>query len=558
MSVHVPSLPEASKVASYADNRPTAAVITNFLNNYYTNYKFADSVNGPVVRFRTVTSKNADSIASKPVIDVNDCEPFKAYSTVCGRLQKVHPATKLSKQELTAITAGVYDGRLRGLLEIAANAVIKPPKPAEDKKQKKQKQSADEPKEKVERQPKENAFEKYVLPALRFGTVKEQSIGDNVNAINAFFTNKDKLRTRVYNICFPHAVHNPDKPAKGVNLIYLQHTTKFHDNVLKMLVENAGDRDILQSVQSEFIGTFSVDLLKQKNSKELPKLEKEELESLLTQLANPELITFILNPPTVNVNGEMKLDGKWIDTLKAIKFGSKKAVVQLERGLTKFERMAVRLLVNELHATLSFVKLVHNAFAANRDDDINECFEKYNAILADINSFYKEHKPKVNNHETFITYLMESVMFIKDLFEYKSPIRGFVTDLITASRNSKSGSENVSFKFNNATRKLMDEVVVGFRKEKKDGPQIPVTLEEQLPKIIDAFKVSWAETSNPLCYDVNKLEIYSKLGKLVPAAIGKQYKVAIGILLVQFLFEQVKLQRAANSKKKELVIYVKL
>lgn len=551
MSVKAPKIPTAPK-AAVSDKRPTAAVITNFLNNYYTNFRFADDLDNQTVTFRTVTEKNASSIGSKPVIDVSECEPFTAYSKVCEQLQRVHPDTKLTKEELEAITAGVYDGRLRGLLEIAANAVIKPPK--EDKPKKAKKSDSPEAEEskpaRVKAPPKENAFEKYVLPALRFGVPIERDINDYINAVNSFFTNKDKLRTRVYNLCFPHALHNPDKPAKGVNLIYLQHISRFHDDVLKAFVDGVEDRNILVSVQGEFMKAFKVDDLRSKGAKEAPKLEPVELEELKAQLLNPEIINLVLNPPTItNAKGETKVDPKWVDSLRAIKAAPKgKGILQLDRELTKFEKVAVRLLSNELNTVVTFLKLVRNAFAASTGESPKDCFADYQSLLEEIATFHREHKPKTKDQASFIKFLVETVMFLKDRFSYKSPLRGFIGELHT----------DVQFKFNHATRKLIDELIAGFKKVKGEDKPVPVTFDEQLPLIIDEFKKAWIETSNPSLYDVNKLELYNKLGKLVPAAIGKQYKVAVGILLVQYLFEQVRLHRAFNSKKKDLVIYVKL
>ena len=122
---------------------PTSQTVVNLLNNYFTNYK-SELVDDQVLKFRPVphvkgskTELDFKSIAGRPCIRLDECSSLVSYSSVCERIQKAHPEVKLSKEELKALTKATFDGRLRGLLEIAEDAVIKPESEAKPKKSKK-------------------------------------------------------------------------------------------------------------------------------------------------------------------------------------------------------------------------------------------------------------------------------------------------------------------------------------------------------------------------------------------------------------------------------------
>ena len=120
---------------------------------------------------------------------------------------------------------------------------------------------------------------------------------------------------------------------------------------------------------------------------------------------------------------------------------------------------------------------------------------------------------------------------------WNSPLKAFVTDL-----HSK-----LNFKFDRETKKAIDSVLRG---------EVELN-DESLQDIVEKFQNSLIEVNAPKLYDVNKLDIYSKLGKFVPAGLSKPYKVAVGLAIMQWILDQIRLQRALNSKRKELIVYVR-
>lgn len=523
--------------------RLTSNVVAAFLNSYYTNFVTPENQNGAKFVFRAVTESNEDKIKGKPVIDINDCDDLAEFNKLCKDAQRKHPNAKLSKDEMNKIILKVYNGRLRGLLHAAANPVIKPDeeneeKPKKEKKEKKSKKDKDaapeEPTPRAKPAPKDNTFEKGIIPALCLGKPKEQSIEGHVDAINDFFNNGEKLRTRVYNLCFPHSLHDTGKDAKGVNIIYLQRISKFHDDVLRQLVEGVEDREILSFVQSKYIESFKFPLDS--------KLNEEEREGVKLQLRNAEIVTNILTPPA---------ESKWIDQLKAIKLGPKgKGQVQTTNPLSKAEKEAVRQLVRELRIVLAFNTLVRKAVEANPEGpSLRECYENYSMILTEIAEFHAAHKPKVRNHFTFIKFLVESAIFIKSKFGYKENVdpkkpptnhlKLFITEL-----HSK-----IPFKFNKDIRKSLVAFVNGT--EQFD--------DEKLAEVAEDYKDEWTDLNGPKSYDVSKLDIYAKIGKIVPATLGKQYRVAVGLHIFQFILEQIRIQRALTIKRKaDIAVYIRV
>lgn len=555
MSVVAPKLTtlkvKSARNAVSDANRPSGNSIAHSLNIYFATYDIESS---PCLKFKAVPHRKGskiefdlDSVAGKPLINLNDFGALQAYSNVCEQLQKAHPTDKLSKDELAAITSGIFDGRLRGLLEIASKAVLKADKPKKAKKE----DSSSEPKEKEPRQPSENAFKKYVIPHLGLGFPKQpQTINEYFKVINDFFADEDRLRLRCFNLCFPHSAHKSDVEAKGTNLIYLQHLSQFHDVVLQGFVDGADDQSILAGVQSDFANGIQRPSLKVKREGKqgfdsVP-IDDAAFERLKLQLRNADILANFLNPPQSN----------WVKALTVVKAGKGgKGQVATDEPLKPFERNAIKDLLRELHLVLNFLKLIRAAFAANPDRDIAECFEQYQSLLDEIKAFQSQHKPKTQNFNTFVKYLVEAVLFCKDKFGYRlnSVVKGKegkADKQVTKSAISAFAAEirsGLSFKFNKEIRKGLDELVNGTK---------PLT-DENIIAVGETMKKEWNNLSNAYAVDVLDLDFYSKLGKIVPAAIGKQHKIAVGIAMIQYIFDQIRLIQARNQGRKGCItVYV--
>lgn len=546
MSTVVPKLAtlktkQGRKAASDA-NRPTGNTIAHLLNIYFATY---DVKNKPSLRFKAVphrkgskTEFDFDAVGGKPFINVRDCLAITSYANVCAQLQQAHPETKLTKEELAAVTENTFDGRLRGLLEIAAKATIKPETSEKQKRPKKTDQPADQPKE--PRKQSENAFEKRVIPHLGLGFPNtKHALTDYFKVINDFFADDDRLRLRCYNLCFPHAARKSDSEAKGTNLVYLQHLSKFHDMVLQGFVEGADELTILGGVQSDFANTFPRTGLKIKSEDgRNVDIDDASFERLKLQLRNAEILDKFVNPPSQN----------WPKTLTVIKTGKGgKGQVNTDEPLRPVERNAVAALLRELHIVQTFLRLMKTAFAANPDRNPADCFDQYNAILDEIKDFHKTHKPKTQNYNTFIKFLVESVLLCKDKFGYRlvstikakdgTPKQLERSALTAFAAELRSG---LSFKFNKEVRTGIDELLDG-KKQLTD---------ENIIAVASLLQKDWNNFSSVATVDVTDLNFYSKLGKIVPAAIGKQHKVAVGIALIQYIFDQIRLIQAEHSTRK--------
>lgn len=515
------------------DRKLTSASAVNFLNNYQTNYNIPD--NDQKLTFRSVTPKVENNILKTDkrnkvnVIDIIEPEYLKNFNKLCAQKLKEHKDEKLSHIEMLDITKQIYEPKLRGLLEIASNATIKPPKDEEEEKlkrasRKKDKDDNTPPAPRAKPAPKENAFEKFVIPSLHLGTPKEKSIETYCDAVFSFFTNKDKLRTRVYNVTFPHALHNYEKPARGVNIIYLQHISKYHDQVLNAVItEKKEERDVLELIQQLFIADFSLD-----------KSVDVDVNDIKLQLSNKLIIdNFISNPTTENGI----VDSKWVNKLTSLKSGPKgKGIISTDVLLEKPAKEAIKSLLKELNIVRSFINILKEAKDFNENVRFEDCLEVYNMTLAEIEEFYQSHKPKTRTYETFVKFFIEAAIFLKHKFNYASPLKNFITDL-----HSK-----VAFKFSKDTRKELDEAISTEK-----------LTEEGLTALTEKFKEEWTDVNSPKLYDVGKVDIYAKLGYLLPVALPKQYRVAVGISLVQYMLDQIELIKAKNNKKKEIVIYIR-
>lgn len=537
-------------------NRPNGSTLAHLLNIYFGTY---DVDQHPCLKFKAVPHRKGskieydlDSVAGKPLININECVAITSYASVCEQIQKAHPEIKLSKEELAAITSNTYDGRLRGLLEIAANAVIKPDQPKDKKPKKSDPEQPKEPKE--PRKPSDNAFKKHVIPYLGLGFPKQQqTIAEYFKVINDFFSDDDRLRLRCFNLSFPHSVrpsHKGDGEAKGTNLVYLQHISKYHDQVLQNFVDGIDDATILGSIQNEFANSVPRPSLKVRRENkqgfdDVP-LDDASFERLKVQLRNADILTNFLTPPNAN----------WVKALTVIKPGKGgKGQVNTDEPLKPYERASIKGLLRELHIVYSFLKLVRAAFESNPDRNVADCFEQYNAHLDDIKGFYKQHKPKSQNYNTFVKYLVESVNFCKDKFGYRlngvvkgkngQPDKQVLKSAISAfAVEIKSG---LSFKFNKKIREGLDDLVSGAKPLNDDN----------VIAVANIMQAEWSNLTSAYAVDVSDLDFYSKLGKIVPAAIGKQHKIAVGIAMIQYIFDQIRLIQAKNIGRKGCItVYV--
>ena len=394
------------------------------------------------------------------------------------------------------------------------------------------------------------------------------NIKDYINGVSSYFANESKLKTKIYNLVFTHDSHDQDKLPIGVNVIYLQHVSKYHDEILDLVINgNADEAKVMREVQKLYA----------KESK-LPAEVK-------LQLLHPDIPTIVLNPPTVaGKKGKQTVDMKWIDELKAVK-NNKNKLVSTEDPMTTEQKKAVKALVRELMIAKSFVKIINGGKNARKVEvvdgkqvavplkpNLKACLEQYNKVYGETIKFYNDWKSRISSelerieqekeagsitvedteektaaeiiaereeeqqYALFLKYFISAVRFIHNTLNYEHPFKAFINDV----------KKDVCFKFNKALHAEIEKLIAA---EELD--------ESKVDEVAAAYHMNWKFINFPKSYDPNDLGIYSKIGKYCGLDIRKEFRVAVGIAITAFIQEKIGLLKAANSRKKELQIFIK-
>lgn len=535
------------KQEDFDDKKFSPTIIINFLNNYYRNINSSDDSRKQSIVFKSYPNKS--TTFNKATIDLYKYQ---------GLLDFIETYKLMPNEDYSKIIERVFDLKLHTCLDIAD-------------------------KYKTNDKKKVNVFQEFIIPQLEFGKKREVSIQDFINAINAFFENDAKIKTKIYNSVFPHDTHHSDELPKGVNVIYLQHISKFHDEILEMVINKGmNDLDILIECQKIF----------SKNHKifDSKGVTSDMREKILSQLINPKIAEIVLNPPIVqDKRGNNMIDPKWIDKLHACTYNNRsRKFVELDELLSNEEKKNVRELVRELTIAKSFIKIIRGGANARRlvkdktikrDKDGNEvevevertepvninfkeCLEQYKAIYADTRKFYEKWKKTINDeyakikfnqetddtkaneeyerltYELFLRYFIEAVKFVKSKFNYTTPLKTFINDI----------KKDIMFKFNKNLRTKINEKI------EQDEP----ISHEEIAELAKDYYREWMFLNSPKTYDPTELSIYSKIGKFCGVPIKKDYRIAIGIAIVAYIQEQIKIIRAIYSKKREIQVYIKV
>lgn len=549
--------PKSSKQTVDAEDKKfSPTIITNFLNNHYRNLASSDP-KAQVLSFKNYPTELKPSMKNKDVIDLYEYQ---------GLIDFIETYKIMSNEDYSKIIERVFDLKLHTCLDIAD-------------------------KYKTNDKKKLNVFQEFIIPQLEFSERHTGSIQDYIDAINSFFENDAKIKTKIYNSVFPHATHHPDKPPKGVNVIYLQHISKYHDDVLDMVInQDMKDLEILIEVQKLYSKNYKFDG---------GSVTPDTRERAITQMLNPKITELVLNPPMIkDKKGNEVQDPKWIENIHVCEINRRtKQFTETSELISKEEQKNIKELVRELFIVKSFIKIIRGGATARKivkekviekdengkevetikehyvpmDVDFKFCLEQYNTIYGETIDFYDSWKKTLNTeyariqinkekvrtaetdtakgnelvreegerltYELFLRYFIDTVKFVKDKFNYATPLKTFINDI----------KKDVAFKFNKNLRAKINEKI-----EQKE----PVKKEEIAELAKDYYK-DWMFLNSPKTYDINELSIYSKIGKFCGVPIKKDYRIAIGIAIIAYIQEQIKIIKAAHSKKHEIQIYIK-
>lgn len=543
------------KQATSEEKQFSSTIITNFLNNYYRNAAMKNP-SAQALNFKVYPTEKASKIPQQSVIDLYEYQGLLDFIETYKVAQQI-PEDKLPQNKLTEfVIERTFDMKLRACLDSAR--VFK----TNDKS-------------------KLNVFQEFVIPQLGFERSSFMNIVDYINGVSSYFASDTKLKTKIYNLIFPHDSHNPDKLPVGVNVIYLQHVSKYHDEVLDMVVnQGLSELEVLKECQKKYAADSGLST------------------DIQQQLINERIAELVLEPPmTADKRGKPAINFKSLveelDAVEAKPVKKGKKIVSIEfsslgRKLNKEECKAVRALVRELMIVKSFVKIINGGKNARKveknsagedvavplNPDLKQCLVEYNEVYEKTINFYnywkktveselarietEKDKVKYNQDEVdeskldelvalneqklqyqlFLRYFVETVRFIKNELGYTQAFKSFINDV----------KKDVIFKFNKGLRTKLENLV---NQEEKVTP-------EQIEELANEHFKDWMFINSPKTYNPNDLAVYSKIGKFCQLEIKKEYRVAVGIAIVAFIQQKIALIQAANRKKKELQLYIKV
>lgn len=490
----VPAAPSQQKPKK--ENRFSANVLISFFNTYFRNLD--PSFESKYFKYQKITFKQFtekhESKKNSNVINLQDYEGLKLFVDGYRNLK-----AEKADADMSDIIAATFDPKLRAFLSVIETFQLS-------------------------KHP--DVFKDYVMPHLQFEPTREVTIKMFNDALREFFNNSDKIKTKLFNKVFPHGAHENSTSEQGVNTIYLQHIAKFHDLILKLVIdEQKPDADILKTVQHEYAKTYVC------SKKELP---EDELMKLKIQLVNPEILKFVQNPEFINKPSKKQIiNYKWISSLKPYAPKNKPR----SEPLTQSEVFAIKELVRELIITVSFLKILRLGFDSNADKNPQECYAKYKELVAKTEAFKDAHLDVADTYQGFLKFLVDSVRFIKNNFDYKYPLKSLTAD----------SQFKVQLRF---PKKLRTELEKLFNADSEPTDAV-------IAKLCSENRIDWETVNAPKSYNFGECDIYAKIGKYPKLELTKEYRVGVGAAIVSYIQDELRLLRALNRKKKDLIVYIK-
>lgn len=392
----------------------------------------------------------------------DDSVQFKNYSDkVAERTSRVEIIDISKYNGLIEMNSGgeVYDMRLRGILAV----------------------------------PDEAKLREYILPQLRFTPVSATTDAGYISMLRDYFKQDDNLRMKLFNSMFPHGIHNPDKPARGVNVVYLQRVCKYHDIVLESLMRpgDVDDKTIYEAVQKQY--AFDI--------------KPEYSSEISVMVCNPQIITEFMSDNDVNI---------WVTTLKKPKTTGTN-VKWTGAVVDKTDIACVRTLVRELLSAKAFIANIRCGMAAHPEINIRDVYTNYKRVWSDVGAYYNQAP---GTH--FITYFINSARFIRDTMKFAEPVKLLMSFL--------------KVRFNKATRARIEELA---------ATDAPIT-------DVDSLAIS-----APRINEFNDLDVYNRIGKYAtPTTLTKHQRTCVGLAIVAYVNEQLAIIRA-RSRSTKLTVYFK-
>ena len=449
----------------------TSNIVTNFYNDHY---KRLENRNGPQIKFKNCP-KNEDG---KLIIDLTKYEALTQLNADFDEKKDIN---------------NVYDLNLHACLNLCDKLDIDT-----------------NSRSKKDKDIYTNFLEEHIVPQLWTEKINEYNVNDYYNAVLSLFECTDRLKIKLFNNIFPHGIHNPEKEKKGVNIVYLQHISKYHDFVLeKLIIDGKTEPEIIMLVQREFAREFA-------NGND--------------QLLHPKIAKTIIDDESKS--NKKSFDYKWISQLQKIASITKKGVSYESNLMDSDNIKEITELVRELLVVKSFLTNIKRGTDDEPNVKLSDAYSKYKRTLESVNEFYNDHKQISNDFPDFMVFFMESAKFLRDELEYKQPMKYIMDEL----------KQKTDFKMNKNLIKKLTEI---FTKDFSD---------EEIKSIVNVD----CKLLPTKVYDFADTEIYFKLGKYCLATLNKKLRLGVGIAIVKYINDELDKLILKNIKKKNIIIHFKV
>ncbi len=441
----------------------------------------------------------------KNIIDISKYTALDEFrtkvETYISRLDKNEEKKKLTKAgRWTEIADSIFDFKLRGILSAILCFGVKP--------------KDDDVEIDID------IFVDRLVSQLNFSERQDIGYEDYVKATKEFLMS-NKIKTKLFNTIFPHGIHETskinDKGTSGINRIYLQHMSDYHELILDGLVHGKKEADIVKEVVTLYIKTHA-----KKNKKIVdfyndyhPCDHSKELDKYITST-------------------------KYVfDTDKTKNDESKKII----KGLCK---------------QVSIVKSFCYVFAAGvsesnmTEDEIEECYAKYQKALKTIKTYHDSLKKPPTNVYDFTKFLVESVSMIGSIFNYNEAKNGL--KLFTRDIKINNLSNGYKQYVNKIIKGDIDISIIVNNPDdnrKFTAPHIRPNSDKTYNG--DVFNI----TSSSNEYTYNAL---SKIGLYGGNDIMKEIRAGIGVGIIDYIMTAVEYIAAgskARTSAQNMIIYIK-
>jgi len=266
-----------------------------------------------------------------------------------------------------------------------------------------------------------------MLHQLWNSSPKNYTIRDYIRVVQSMFDyndkkTNDKLRIKLFNNLFPHGVHDNEKPANNVNVIYLQHISSFHDYIIEEFLNKADHKKIYSKIVYEYKDTL--------------KYTTAELRKLIEKFLDGE---------------DTSTDKKVSIVLRELRIARTFIEKQLVKGSDYLKRTKI---IDDNVEDFDVYPTLRNAYS------------KFKQLYSEVKDFYDDHMDVPENYTEFLVYLMKAAFFLRDKLNYKESLKTLISEL--KNRTDFKINKNVSKKLGEMMKSEFNETNIRAAIDEKE------------------------------------------------------------------------------------------